>query len=72
MINKIFITDYIVKQILKKNFCKSLSKKIKMQRFFGGNEIINENYLKQFPNLKAIVRYGVDLIKLIRKMLKEN
>ena len=75
MINKVFITDYIVKaDIEKKILRKSLSKKKTkdIEVLLVWNEIIDENYLKQFPNLKAVVRYGVGFDKINKEDVKKK
>ena len=36
------------------------------------NQVIDESYLKQFPKLKAIVRYGVGFDKINKKDIEKR
>ena len=66
-IGKVYVTDYVVnknieKKILGRNYTDKLTKNIEVLLVW--NQIIDETYLKKFPNLKAIVRYGVGFDKI--------
>ena len=71
-IGKVYVTDYVVnknieKKILGKNYTDKLTKNIEVLLVW--NQIIDETYLKKFPNLKAIVRYGVGFDKIDKQKL---
>lgn len=75
MIPKVYITDYIVKQdiekkILGKNYSSKKNKDVEVLLVW--NQIINKNYLEQFPNLKGIVRYGVGFDKIDKESVKNK
>ena len=72
---KVYTTDYIVKKdiekkIIGKYYSKKKSKNIRVLLVW--NQIIDENYLKQFPNLKGIVRYGVGIDKISKEAVKKR
>ncbi len=75
MKSKVYITDYIVnqeieKKILGKNYSSKKNKDIEVLLVW--NQVINEDYLKQFPNLKGIVRYGVGFDKIDKNSVKKR
>ena len=75
MTGKVYITDYIVfpdieKKILGKNL--SVKKTNDIEILLVWNQVINESYLKQFPKLKAIVRYGVGFDKINKKDIEKR
>ena len=75
MKSRVYITDYIVnqeieKKILGKNYSSKKNKDIEVLLVW--NQVINENYLKQFPNLKGIVRYGVGFDKIDKNSVKKR
>ena len=74
MTGKVYITDYIVfPEIEKKILGKSLSvkKTNDIEILLVWNQVIDESYLKQFPKLKAIVRYGVGFDKINKKDIEK-
>lgn len=75
MNGKVYITDYVVspnieKKILGKALSDKKSKDIEVLLVW--NQVIDKNYLKQFPKLKAIVRYGVGFDKINEKEVKKR
>ena len=66
--SKVYITDYVInpdveKGILLKDFAEDLKNK-EVEVLLVWNQIIDEDFLSQFPNLKGIVRYGVGYDKI--------
>lgn len=60
--SQVYITDYIStpdieKKILKNNLSLKKTKKIKILLVW--HKLINKKYLDNFPNIKAVLRYGV-------------
>tara|TARA_A100001015_G_scaffold153520_1_gene170384 strand:- start:1085 stop:2035 length:951 start_codon:yes stop_codon:yes gene_type:complete len=75
MSGKVYITDYIVnpnieRKIFGKNF--SLKKNKEIEVLLVWNQIIDNKYLKQFPNLKGIVRYGVGIDKINKNDIQKR
>ena len=74
MTGKVYITDYIVFPDIEKKILKSLSvkKTNDIEILLVWNQVIDESYLKQFPKLKAIVRYGVGFDKINKKDIEKR
>ena len=76
----IYLTDYIKKfsiekKIIKKNLVTYKDKKInysKIKVILVWHELINENFLKKFPNVKAVIRYGVGYDNIDLAYLKKK
>ena len=75
--SKVYITDYIIdpyveEKILSNCLVKNLKDK-EIEVLLVWNQIIDENFLNQFSNLKGIVRYGVGYDKIdIEAVKKKN
>ena len=75
MIGKVFVTDYVLEKSIEKNilgdyFSEEINDEIEILLVW--NQIINKEYLTQFPKLKAIVRYGVGFDKIDVNAAKEK
>ena len=67
---KVYVTDYIKKTDVEKKILGNYLSKIKNKKIeilLVWHQKIDKNYLSQFPNLKAVIRYGVgyDMIDLL-------
>ena len=74
--SKVYITDYIVnpnveKKILKEYFEKDIENK-EIEVLLVWNQVIDEEFLKKFPKLKGIVRYGVGYDKISIEAVKKR
>jgi lactate dehydrogenase-like 2-hydroxyacid dehydrogenase len=73
--SKVYITDYIKdpyieKEILGSNLSTSSNKDIEVLLVW--HERIDSDYIDQFPNLKAVVRYGVGYDVIDLRVLREK
>ena len=73
--SKVYITDYIKdpyieKEILGSNLSTSSNKNIEVLLVW--HERIDSDYIDQFPNLKAVVRYGVGYDVIDLRVLREK
>ena len=74
--SKVYITDYIndpdvEEKILSNCLVEDLKNK-EIEVLLVWNQIIDENFLNQFPNLKGIVRYGVGYDKIHIEAVKKK
>ncbi len=75
-LGKVFITDYVDNPTVESNILKnSLTRDINssdIEVLLVWNQIIDNNFLNRFPNLKGIVRYGVGIDKINVEAVKKK
>lgn len=74
--SKVFITDYIENPDIEENVLGKIDKEVdysKIEVLLVWHKIIDNDYLKLFPNLKGVVRYGVGYDNIdLSAMKKKN